>query len=551
MSRHRTILIAVCIVLGVAILVPVIRHYQLRAATEAYIAELKAKGEPMELAQVIPPPVPPDQNSADTLLKADELFDSSFDADKSLLETNYIYGMRMVALGKAMIRWRQPDIRDIDGTNSWENVTAAVVKNAEAFALLQQIIEKPIFDFPINYDQGVADLNFTNFYLVQSKRAAQRLESATLCNLHQGDTASAVKNLRAMLALAKAMRDERLVISELVRIAIAQIALTVNWEILQSPNLTDEQLAKLQHDWMGLDFIRGEENALAMERVTGQITAEKWRSSNSELQRYFDLGKRARESMGYPDDEETIWDKAKMATKLFMWRNWWSYPDELRCLKGYDVLLNTARFAETNGTFHIALQNQVTKLNGLGISKLDNDFDALLSGQTDFHSMLSQSIVGLDGMVRKVMTIQTAKQVTMTAIALKRHQLKNGNYPMDLNSLVPEFIPTVPLDPVDGQPLRYRPKADGTFLLYSVGENGVDDGGDPSLEKNVTSSNYYWLNPHALDWVWPQPATAGGNSSLLQKPFLPKELSHWRIRFPDGICAGSDALPARTRRPCL
>jgi hypothetical protein len=72
---------------------------------------------------------------------------------------------------------------------------------------------------------------------------------------------------------------------------------------------------------------------------------------------------------------------------------------------------------------------------------------------------------------------------------------------------VPEFVPAVPLDPIDGQPLRYRPNADGTFLLYSVGENGVDDGGNPSLEKGVTSSNYYWQNDRALDWVWPQPAT--------------------------------------------
>jgi hypothetical protein len=60
---------------------------------------------------------------------------------------------------------------------------------------------------------------------------------------------------------------------------------------------------------------------------------------------------------------------------------------------------------------------------------------------------------------------------------------------------------------MDGEPLRYRPNVDGTFLLYSVGENGVDDGGDPSLEKGVTSSNYSWQNIHALDWVWPQPAT--------------------------------------------
>jgi hypothetical protein len=293
-----------------------------------------------------------------------------------------------------------------------------------------------------------------------------------------------------------------------VRIAIAQITVTANWEILQSPNPTDEQLAELQRDWTGLEFIRAEEDALAMERADGEISLTKWQNSNSELQRYFGIGEKVRASLGYPDDNQYIWHKAKLAAQIFMWRNWWSYPDELRCLKGYEVLVNSARLAETNGSFQIALQDQAAKLDNLGISKLNDEMDIFISGKTDFHSMLSQSIVGLSGITRKVMTVEVAKQATVTAVALKRYQLNHGNYPVDLNSLVPEFLPAVPLDPVDGQPLRYRPSADGTFLLYSVGENGKDDGGDPSLEKGVTGSSFYWQNAHALDWVWPQPATA-------------------------------------------
>ena len=61
---------------------------------------------------------------------------------------------------------------------------------------------------------------------------------------------------------------------------------------------------------------------------------------------------------------------------------------------------------------------------------------------------------------------------------------------------------------MNGQTLHYQKNSDGTFLFYSVGENGVDDGGDASLEKGVESSSFNWQNPHALDWVWPQPATA-------------------------------------------
>jgi hypothetical protein len=504
MNCRRKFLIVVGIILGAAILIPVIRHYQLRFEVESYITELKAKGEPMELAQVIPPTVPPEQNGADTFRNADALFNDSFHADKSLLETNFVYGMRMVASGKAMIRWQQPDIRDIDGTNSWENVTVAVVQNAKAFALLQQIIEKPNFNFPIRYDQGVADLEFTNLYLAQSKKAAQCLESAVLCGLHQGNTASAVKNLHAMLALVKAMRDERLVISELVRIAIAQITLTANWEFLQSTNLTDEQLAGLQQDWTSLDFVRGDENAMAMERVTGRITSAKWRSSNSKIQDYIETWVR----LGLSDQKETSLDKLKIKTKITLWRYWWSYPDELRALESYEVFLKTARFAETNYSFQTAIANQRNELAALKLNKTNDESDFFMNpAKADIHSLLSQGVMSMSAVFNKVMRVETAKQAVITAIALKRYELKNGSYPQDLNSLVPEFVSAVPLDPVDGQPLRYRRNADGTFLLYSVGENGVDDGGNPSLEKGVTSSSFGWQNIHALDWVWPQPAT--------------------------------------------
>ncbi len=114
----------------------------------------------------------------------------------------------------------------------------------------------------------------------------------------------------------------------------------------------------------------------------------------------------------------------------------------------------------------------------------------------------------MSAVFNKVMRIEAAKQMTVTAIALKRYQLKNGKYPASLDSLVPGLVAAVPVDPVNGEPLHYRLNSDGTFLLYSVGENGVDDGGNPSLEKGTTSASLYWQSPHALDWVWPQPATA-------------------------------------------
>ena len=267
---------------------------------------------------------------------------------------------------------------------------------------------------------------------------------------------------------------------------------------------------ELQHDWMSLEFIRAAEKVMPVEREGGETTLAKWRSSNSELQHYFDLMKQVHGNLGLSGDEDlddSIWEQIKTRAQVFLWRYWWSYSDELRCLKGYEVLLGTKKLIDASGAFHNALLTQNATLDRLGISKTNTPFDYLFSGKTDFHSLASESIATLTEVVRKVMQVEVAKHAVMTAISLKRYQLKHETYPADLNSLVPEFLPAVPLDPVDGQLLRYRRNADGTFLLYSVGENGADDGGNPSLEKSVTSSSYYWLNVHALDWVWPRPAT--------------------------------------------
>ena len=500
MSRRRKTLIVMCVALTVAILIPVIHYYQLRAAVNAYIAALKAKGEKLELSQVIPPRLPPEKNSASQFLVATSLFATN----ESVLTTNRPIGMRGVAPGKAQVLWRQNYIRDWGMTNSWEDLTLALEASKEAFNRLLAITNSSMFDFGLQYEQRF-EMRITN--LVVEKKTVQQLAAKTYNDLHLGQTGPSAENIRVMLVVVEGTSDERTAISQLVRIAMAQIACTATWEYLQSPNLTGGQLAELQADWGRPEFIRAMVNVLPLEREGAETAIRKWRSSFKEMQRYIELSKSVSEALGHSPEEESVFEKTDKFRKVFFWRYWWSYPDELRYLKGHQVLTDTMRQIATNKVFGDALINQDAELERLGISKLDSSLDSIFTGKTDYHNMLSESVVTLTGLSRKVMRIEAARQAVITAIALKRYQLKHGSYPEKLSELVPEFLASVPLDPVDGNPLRYRLNANETFLLYSIGENGKDDGGDPSLEKGVESSSYYWLNPHALDWVWPQPAT--------------------------------------------
>lgn len=63
------------------------------------------------------------------------------------------------------------------------------------------------------------------------------------------------------------------------------------------------------------------------------------------------------------------------------------------------------------------------------------------------------------------------------ACAVERWRLVHADaLPPTLDALVPQFLAAVPEDPMDGKPLKFRPRPKG-FVVYSIGEDGTDDGG--------------------------------------------------------------------------
>jgi hypothetical protein len=115
---------------------------------------------------------------------------------------------------------------------------------------------------------------------------------------------------------------------------------------------------------------------------------------------------------------------------------------------------------------------------------------------------------------------ETRRRIVVAAIALERFHLSRGIYPKTLEELTPIFLKGRAIDFADGQLLRYRGTQDGHFVLYSVGLDGVDDGGvlKPSSAINrpyfpptepdvvsVTARNRSTAK-NECDLVWPRPA---------------------------------------------
>jgi hypothetical protein len=78
--------------------------------------------------------------------------------------------------------------------------------------------------------------------------------------------------------------------------------------------------------------------------------------------------------------------------------------------------------------------------------------------------------------------------------ALFRYNKDHGHFPGSLDLLFPSYLKSIPTDPFNGEPFVYTAYSDH-FLLYSVGSNLVDDGGnivEDDADKGITSDPFIW-----------------------------------------------------------
>jgi hypothetical protein len=113
----------------------------------------------------------------------------------------------------------------------------------------------------------------------------------------------------------------------------------------------------------------------------------------------------------------------------------------------------------------LPLEEQLPKLRAL---------EATLPNQPMLCRLLAPAASKIAEAVRRT----TAElRCALVAIALERYRQAHGRWPQSLASLVPEYLPAVPIDPYDMAPLRFRRLPDGV-VVYSVGLDGKDDGGN-------------------------------------------------------------------------
>ena len=164
----------------------------------------------------------------------------------------------------------------------------------------------------------------------------------------------------------------------------------------------------------------------------------------------------------------------------WLWPRGWTYQNmvnvavlELRPLDGFDLAHDTVaprRFDESA-----------------------RDIDMFFRHKSPYKILAAIAIPNFSKAEQTTAHNQTLANEAQIVCALERYRLAHGEYPEKLDALVPQFIEKVPHDIIGGAPLIYRALPDGKFLLYSIGLNETDDGGQDG-GNDFTIGDCVWKN---------------------------------------------------------
>ncbi len=482
------------LVIGGVALLPVATHYRAKAAVERYRKQLRSQGEKVTIEELTPSISKEGENGGPALVQAAGML--------YYVPTNAPPAMKIIAPGRVMVAWAEAVLPSEKSTNIWPRLTAEIDGRRDALTGIRAALQYSEIRFDLNYSLGRGTLLS---HLSPLRQAGQWLSAATILELHEGQSSNAWDDLRSCVAEVRLYHPEPLTISHLIQIACGNVALGTTWEALQYPGWTDVQLAELQKSWEGVNYWEGIGTVESMECAMLAQDFEDFRSSYSN---FTDSGFFGGGGPGGSPAAGDFADMAERYPRYWGWKYWVSYEEEIYAWQSLPVALDAARQAQKGG----ALIPILGKLKNAGeaIRRVHARGEAqfvLGMGRTDSEAAF----------LTRIGEAEMARRMLLTAIALKRYQLQHGKYPEQLTDLAPQYLHEAPMDVMGGEPLRYKPRSDGGYLLYSVGEDGVDDGGDPTLPGiGIPSRQAQWWK--GRDAVWPMPATAAEVADFYHHP---------------------------------
>jgi len=397
--------------------------------------------------------------------------------------------------GFMILSWKQPvpmvwpNLQRTHQT-TWQALSADCDAIAPTLTALRAELEHPPSRFIWNYTNLLGP-NLPRMPWVDLRRTAQTFAADTLVALHENDQGRVQTNLHVLTQTTQVCRDDILLVGCMIRVALAGLGLSVTAQAIPGEGWDEESLASLQRDWESVNIIDAVERAFQGERLFGvQLLAQLRQQAptntpNAMLAGFTGTGT----SLG-------LKDRLLQRVESMYWRGHMD-ADELFYIQHHQRSLDVLRELQASNNWS-ALQERMQ-------AQQDALDEVITSPLSRFQYAFSAvAIANVSRAAETTVRNETLRRIIITAIALKRFHLRYGYDPRNLDGLVPEFLGEVPVDPWSGKPFIYRLNYDGTTTLYSVGEDGVDDGGD-CIPRRPTSRIDFW---YGRDFVWPKVYTA-------------------------------------------
>ncbi|HTY88293.1 MAG TPA: hypothetical protein VMB80_12570 [Candidatus Acidoferrum sp.] len=338
-----------------------------------------------------------------------------------------------------------------------------------AFDEVREALKRPYAMIPGNYARPF-EQPIPNFVMMRS--LAQTLAQRAQCYLLLNQPEPALRELTLMHDACRILekpptgKPETLV-EAMINVAISGLYVATLQEGFRLREWQEPQLAALQVQLAGINLPPWVAAAFQAEQAAICHTAE-----------LVPLSK--------------IWQIIPIAKQKTLWQRIQELPDHLVDLapRGW-IYQNMAVSARL-----IQIQRESVLDENQNVSPKRNEKAAreiagvLEKNHSPFYLLARIAIPNSTKAMQTTAFNQTLVNQAQIACALERYRLAHGEYPESLAALMPQFIEKIPTDVIGGQPLHYRRTGDGKFLLYSIGWNETDDGGQASEDRGKG------------DWVW-------------------------------------------------
>jgi len=282
-------------------------------------------------------------------------------------------------------------------------------------------------------------------YLRGVRDMARLLKIDAVMHAEANEAGQAVESVASIFGVARSLSGEPVIVPQLVRVGCQGNGLSAIERIVNRAELDDMHLGELSR------FIAGAENNSGFVRA-----AAGERCCILEILR--DPGKMDPRVFGSPRIMGVLLSGYKAAGL--------THKGAILYLDFAEELLQANKLAEHKRLAAVAaLEAKLEKASGI-------------------QAMMVRLLVPAHGRaVALDLRISARLRAARAGLAIERYRLAGGKLPETLGELVPTYLDAVPKDPFDGQELRFRRLEKG-YVVYSVGEDGNDDGGQELNEQN-------------------------------------------------------------------